>query len=49
VLFGPYGPVTLYLDELYRLVRSGNEEALSKYLGLYPYSDDQVSVNNYCI
>jgi len=41
VLFGPYGPVTLYLEELYRLVRSGNEEALSKYLGLYPYSDGE--------
>jgi hypothetical protein len=39
VLFGPYGPVTSYLDELFRLVRSGNEEALSKYLELYPYSD----------
>jgi len=41
VLFGPYGPVTLYLDELYRLIRSGNEEALSKYLGLYPHSDGE--------
>ena len=41
VLFGPYGPVTLYLDELYRLVRSGNEEALSKYLGIYPHSDGE--------
>lgn len=41
VLFGPYGPVTLYLDELYRLVRSGNEEALSKYLELYPNSDGE--------
>lgn len=37
--FGPYGPVTLYLDELYGLVRSGDAEAVSKYLGLYLYSD----------
>jgi hypothetical protein len=41
VIFGPYGPVTLYLEELYRLVRSGNEEAFSKYLELYPYSDGE--------
>jgi hypothetical protein len=41
VLFGPYGPVSLYLDELYRLVRSGNRDAVSKYLGLYPYADGE--------
>jgi hypothetical protein len=41
VLFGPYGPVTLYLDELYQLVRSGNKEAISKYLGLYPHADGE--------
>jgi len=40
-LFKPYGPVTLYLDELYRLVARGNKEAISKYLNLYLYSDGE--------
>jgi hypothetical protein len=40
-LFKPYGPVTLFLDELCQLVRLGDREALSKYLELYPYSDGE--------
>ena len=40
-LFGPSGPVTLYIDELYRLGRSGDRKALSKFLGLYSFSDGE--------
>jgi hypothetical protein len=40
-LFKPSGPVALYLDELYRLIDTGDKEALSKYLELYRYSDGE--------
>jgi hypothetical protein len=40
-LFKPYGPVTLYLDEFYRFVRLGDNQALSKYLELYPHADGE--------
>jgi hypothetical protein len=40
-IFKRYGPVTLYLDELYSLVRLGEKEAISKYLELYLYSDGE--------
>jgi|GEM_PF-5820020 len=40
-LFKPSGPVTLYLDELFALVRSGDREAASKYLELYVYADSE--------
>jgi len=40
-LFKPYGPVHLYLDELYRLVSRGDKEAISKYLELYLHSDGE--------
>jgi len=36
--FGPYGPVTTYIEELYRLVRSGNQKALRKFLRLLELS-----------
>lgn len=40
-LFKPSGPVTLYLDDLFGLVRSGDGEATAKYLELYLYSDSE--------
>jgi hypothetical protein len=40
-LFKPSGPVTLYLDELYRLVSLGGKEAVSEYLELYLDSDGE--------
>lgn len=40
-IFKPYGPVHLYLDELYRLVSQGEKEAISKYLELYLHSDSE--------
>jgi hypothetical protein len=40
-LFNPSGPVTLYIDLLFALVRSGDREATSKYLELYLYSDSE--------
>ncbi len=40
-LFKPSGPVTLYLDVLYRLVSLGDKEAVSKYLEVYLDSDGE--------
>jgi len=40
-LFKPSGPVTLYIDQLFALVRSGDRQATSKYLELYLYSDSE--------
>jgi len=40
-IFKPSGPVTLFLDELFNLVSSGDSEAISKYLELYLYSDGE--------
>lgn len=40
-LFKPSGPVTMFLEELYRVASHGNKEALSKFLELYPFSDGE--------
>lgn len=40
-LFKPSGPVTLYLHEIFALVRLGDREAASKYLELYSYADSE--------
>jgi hypothetical protein len=36
--FGPYGPVTNYLTDLFRLASAGDKEALRKFLGLYAFA-----------
>jgi hypothetical protein len=37
--FQPLGPVSMYISELYKLVLTGNAEAIRKYLGLFVLAD----------
>jgi len=41
--FAPYGPVTTYIEELYRLVRSGNQIALRKFLRLLELANGEAA------
>jgi len=41
--FAPYGPVTTYIEELYRLVRSGNHVALRKFLRLLELANGEAA------